>query len=636
MDDSSDDYDRMPIERVDLILAQLWPEYWTPRRLLSASPSEKREAVRNAFTGRGRRRAPVGKGPRPAYRAATDPVNKTFSSENGPSKSDMMSDLPSRGSTLGGEPTNQLSAKLTAGGGYDYGDLDPGIIADAKAAAIRIRRLTVEMAQATVPFEIRIGRELLAVKARLGHGHFGPWLAAEFGWSDRQARRFMRAAQGAAQGKGTYTGPRDEDVDAYMTDPSVGEQLVAVMRTKIAEQGIPADDLWWVEPCAGSGNILQHMPPDRRLGIDINPLASGIVQADFLSYELDPTVRWVALTNPSFYDDGPTRIFNRAAAQNVQAIGLVLPAYLRPDKAQWVNGLDPFYECIHDELLPKESFLRNGKPHDVPARFQIWVRRDTRREPLKERTEHPDLIWVPKSRSDEATIWICRRGPDIGNIIEATGITLPPEGYYGIRCSVDTVAILRSIRWRDVLDPLPVSHPPNMSRTDIVRLYVEAAETAHDADDDHTIAFGNSIAADITKPEAAEELTGRALTTECVAEPDSSWEPIEPFLHYGLDVEPDQPASSVIPSTSPEYGESRKSSDRGVPSVEWVSSWADRVEQFKRVLRPDDGALIAYLKEEVVDDQRSSYVLELRLTMRPTPTGPHNFLFMSGCCTSIA
>jgi hypothetical protein len=634
MNDFSDNYDHMPIERVDLILGELWPEYWTPEKLRGAAPSDKREAIRKAFTDRGRRgvRA-AGKGAQPGYSAATDPVSKTVSSGDAPPKSDIMSDLPSRGSTLRREPTNQLNARLTEGGGYDYGDLDPGIVAAAKAAATLIRSLLTEIAEATVPREIRIGLELLAMKARLGHGHFGPWLAAEFSMSDRQARRYMSAAQG----KVPYLGQRDEDVDAYMTAPPIAEHLVTVMETKIAEEGIPADDLWWLESCAGSGNILQHMPPDRRHGIDINPLAPEIRRADFFRYELDPTVPWVMLTNSHFSDDGPTRIFNRAAAQNVRLIGLVVPAHLRTDKAQWVNRLDPFYECIHDELLPKESFLRNGKPHDVPARFQIWVRRDTRREPLKERTEHPDLIWVPRSRSNEATIWICRRGPDIGNIIEATGITTPPEDYYGIRCGVEAMAILRSIRWRDVLDPLPIGHAPNMSRADIVRAYVEATETAEpdDVNDDHTIAFANSIDADITKPEAAEELTRRALTTECVAEPDSSWEPIGPFLGYGLDVVPDQLASSAIPSTSPEYGESRKSTDRGVPSNEWVSWWAQRIEQFKRVLRPD-GGLIANIKEAVVDDQRSNYVLEFRLTMRPMQTGPHNILFILGCCTSIA
>jgi hypothetical protein len=280
-----------------------------------------------------------------------------------------------------------------------------------------------EIAEATASREIRIGRELLAMKVRLGRGHFGPWLAAEFGWSDRQARRYMSAAQG----KGTYAGSRSEDVDAYMTVPSIGEHLVAVMKTKIAEEGIPADDLWWVECCAGSGNILQHMPPDRRLGIDINPLAPRIVQLDFFRYQLDSTVSWVMLTNPNFSDDGPTRIFNRAAAQIVQFIGLVVPAHLRSEKDQWVNRLDPFYECVHDELLRKESFLRNGKPYEVPARFQIWVRHATRREASKERTEHRDLPWVPRSRSNEATIWICRRGPDMGEIIETVGYYKTPR-----------------------------------------------------------------------------------------------------------------------------------------------------------------------------------------------------------------
>jgi len=359
----------------------------------------------------------AGKPATTASRAAT--VSETAGSGNATPKSDIMSDLPPTGFTHGDGLTMQVSSKRR---GYTYDDLDPRIVTAAKAAATRIRSLVDEIAEETGRREIQIGRELLAIKARLGHGHFGSWLAAEFGWSDRQARRFMGAARGEVPSPGALA----EDVDAYMTDPPIAEHLVAVMETKIAEEGIPADDLWWLECCAGSGNILQHMPPDRRLGIDINPLASGIVQADFLSYELDPTLRWVMLTNPFFSKDGPTRIFNRAAEQHVEAIALVLPANLRSDKAQWVNRLDPYYWCIHDQLLPRESFLRNGKPHDVPTRFQVWVRRNIRREPLIERKNHPDLIWVPKSRPAKATIWIRRRGPDIGDIIEASGITTPP------------------------------------------------------------------------------------------------------------------------------------------------------------------------------------------------------------------
>ncbi len=42
---------------------------------------------------------------------------------------------------------------------------------------------------------IEIGQRLSAVKAQVGHGHFGPWLRAEFGWSQDTAGRFMAVAQ---------------------------------------------------------------------------------------------------------------------------------------------------------------------------------------------------------------------------------------------------------------------------------------------------------------------------------------------------------------------------------------------------------------------------------------------------------
>lgn len=38
---------------------------------------------------------------------------------------------------------------------------------------------------------IEIGRRLTECKPILGHGHFGDWLAREFAWCERTARRFM-------------------------------------------------------------------------------------------------------------------------------------------------------------------------------------------------------------------------------------------------------------------------------------------------------------------------------------------------------------------------------------------------------------------------------------------------------------
>ncbi|MBN9470660.1 MAG: DUF3102 domain-containing protein [Bosea sp.] len=42
---------------------------------------------------------------------------------------------------------------------------------------------------------VEIGRDLIAVKERIGHGNFGRWLESEFDMSDETARKFMRVAE---------------------------------------------------------------------------------------------------------------------------------------------------------------------------------------------------------------------------------------------------------------------------------------------------------------------------------------------------------------------------------------------------------------------------------------------------------
>src|SRR5258708_5122806 len=97
----------------------------------------------------------------------------------------------------------------------------------------------------------------------------------------------------------------------------------------------PLYDLWWAEPCAGSGNILRQMPAERRIGFDINPQDNGefgIIQADFREQLLDPTHKWGVLTNAPFRkmpgdkQGGPQRVFAWAADQSCVAfIGLIAP-----------------------------------------------------------------------------------------------------------------------------------------------------------------------------------------------------------------------------------------------------------------------------------------------------------------------
>ena len=70
---------------------------------------------------------------------------------------------------------------------FDYTQLDPVAHLTAREAVANIKAHGKLAAQSIVA----IGAELVNVKAVIGHGHYLPWIRAEFGWSERQAQRFV-------------------------------------------------------------------------------------------------------------------------------------------------------------------------------------------------------------------------------------------------------------------------------------------------------------------------------------------------------------------------------------------------------------------------------------------------------------
>jgi hypothetical protein len=71
--------------------------------------------------------------------------------------------------------------------GFDYSAIDPKISGPVKTSASNIQRALGEI-QASI---FVIGKELLAVKEKIGHGHFLRFIEDEFHWSDKKAERYM-------------------------------------------------------------------------------------------------------------------------------------------------------------------------------------------------------------------------------------------------------------------------------------------------------------------------------------------------------------------------------------------------------------------------------------------------------------
>jgi hypothetical protein len=75
-----------------------------------------------------------------------------------------------------------------ASGGFDYASMRSDIANQMRAAADRIHQLRYAAV-------VDIGRELIAIKERIEHGHFVEWVESECRMSIRTAQRAMKAAE---------------------------------------------------------------------------------------------------------------------------------------------------------------------------------------------------------------------------------------------------------------------------------------------------------------------------------------------------------------------------------------------------------------------------------------------------------
>ncbi|MDP9370080.1 MAG: DUF3102 domain-containing protein [Chloroflexota bacterium] len=100
-------------------------------------------------------------------------------------------------------------------------DEDTAFVTDHAA---HIRALAARSAQDI----IEIGQRLTAIKDRLPHGTFGPWLEREFGWSNRTAQKFMQIHRtfGESAPEGVFDFKALELLSASTTPIEVRERFV--------------------------------------------------------------------------------------------------------------------------------------------------------------------------------------------------------------------------------------------------------------------------------------------------------------------------------------------------------------------------------------------------------------------------
>jgi hypothetical protein len=224
----------------------------------------------------------------------------------------------------------------------------------------------------------------------------------------------------------------------------------------------------FIEPSAGLGAFLKHMPASK-IGIELDCKIPGLLAADFLTVSVQCDRSIVVVGNPPFGRNSSmaVRFFNRAARM-ADVIAFVLPRTFR--KASIQNRLHENFHLVEEIDVPPSAFTFRSKLCDVPCTFQVWERRQGKRELHELQMSHPDFEFTDRDNADFA---VQRVGANAGRVHHdyeqsswRTGIK-PVEDHYFIRGPVER--IFRKLDFASMARN--TAGNPSLAKSEIVALY---------------------------------------------------------------------------------------------------------------------------------------------------------------------
>lgn len=262
-------------------------------------------------------------------------------------------------------------------------------------------------------------------------------------------------------------------LEKYYTLPDVALFCVNLFKKHVQ---IESKDLI-IEPSAGNGsfsNILFELFPDQIRAYDIQPDERRIEQQDFLI--LNPPKENVHIVgNPPFGRQSTlAKNFIKKASSFASSISFILPKSFKKDSFQ--KAFPHTFHLFSSTDLPDNSFLLEGKNHDVPCVFQIWIKRDTPRD--KPKVQTPKYFSFVK-KDEDPQFSIRRVGVNSGTLSLDTSIQSSQSNYFlKLTDSIDLEQFTRDynrlihFEFNNSVGPKSISKPELISKLNEIYLFL--------------------------------------------------------------------------------------------------------------------------------------------------------------------
>jgi len=255
-------------------------------------------------------------------------------------------------------------------------------------------------------------------------------------------------------------------LDQFYTKPEVAAKCFMTLADRECDL--------WLEPCAGMGSFYSLFPEDKRLGYDLEPRYDGVIEQDFLKVVLPKDTNIIVATNPPFgyRAQGAIEFFNKAAeAANI--IGMIVPRSFR--KAYIINQLNTYYHLTHEDILALGIF--DGGADKIRTVWQVWERREVKRDKIVLPSTHPDFTIVPQGKGfdrNKADIAIRRTGyKSVGEVIDPEDANPITQFIFISIENEDAIDIFESM---DLSCAFDTALAPTVTQGEIIRAYITSKE----------------------------------------------------------------------------------------------------------------------------------------------------------------
>lgn len=238
-------------------------------------------------------------------------------------------------------------------------------------------------------------------------------------------------------------------LDQFYTSEEVAKKCISYL-----SESIDISSFNFVEPSAGRGvfsNLIKET-----LSFDIDPKAPGVIKKDFLLTNFDDflfrKIKPICFFgNPPFGKNSSLAIsfFNHSSIFG-DVIAFIIPKTFR--KASVHNKLSMDFHLDMDVDLPKDSFVYNGSPYDVPCCFQVWIRKNERRQIKK----YENSSYFDFTKKEDASFAVRRVGGRAGMAFDLKE-DLSPQSNYFLKLkdftldSLTVINIINSINLKNIV-----------------------------------------------------------------------------------------------------------------------------------------------------------------------------------------